>query len=78
VQNELYYSNLEDRALLASLMIDFGMKQSELTDIILELYEKKWRSYWISTKSKNAAFMAFVKYMETYGTRYQNNVVLKL
>ena len=52
------------------------MKQHEVTSIILEIYQHDWESYWYSTKEKNAAFLAFVKYMETYGTQYLNDVTL--
>jgi uncharacterized protein YfaS (alpha-2-macroglobulin family) len=78
VQNELYYSALEDRAILAQLMIDAGMKQYELSEIMLEIYAKDWQSYWYSTKQKNAAFLAFVKYMERFGTQYLSEVELSI
>lgn len=59
-------------------MIDIGMKQHELSEIILEIYKKDWHSYWFSTKEKNAAFLAFVKYMESYGTEYISDAGLEL
>lgn len=78
VRNEMYYSSLEDKALLAVLMMDVGMKQHELSGIMLEIYEKDWESYWYSTKEKNAAFLAFVKYMEVYGTSSLNDADIDL
>lgn len=77
VENHLYYSLREDKGVLAQLMIDVWMTEYELSEPILNLYKEDWRSYWFSTKEKNAAMLAFVKYMETFGTQYISGVSLE-
>lgn len=69
-----YYSAIEDKALLAQLLIEYDYDAAEVTDLIVELYGRNWKSYWYSTKSKNAAFLAFTRYMEVYGSEYKNTV----
>lgn len=69
-----YYSPTEDIAHLAILEMKLGKTQAEVTPAIVVLYQKNWKSYWYSTKERNAAFLAFVAYMESYGTQYENTL----
>lgn len=42
------------------------------------MYQHDWESYWYSTKTKNNAFLAFAKYIETYGKDSLNTIEVKL
>lgn len=42
------------------------------------MYDRDWESYWYSTKTKANAFLAFVKYIETYGSDSLSTVAIDL
>jgi hypothetical protein len=46
--------------------MDYNYSKSYIDELIEELYEIDWSSYYYSTQSKNNSFMAFAKYIEKY------------
>jgi hypothetical protein len=64
---------LSDKAIFASLLLDFNDKNDEayIEELVNDLYSYDWSSYWYSTQSKNNAFMAFHKYLAKTGA---NNI----
>lgn len=61
--NYRYWDHLSDKAILASLLIDYNPKDENIEKLIKELYDIDWNSYYYSTQSKNNAFLSFAKYI---------------
>ena len=61
-----YRNSLSDKAIFTSMLIDYDHDINYIDDLIWELYDYDWSSYYYSTQSKNNAFMAFVKYLDKY------------
>ena len=61
-----YWNTLWDKAIFASLLIDFDYSRDYIDRIIDDLYDYDWSSYYYSTQSKNNAFISFAKYIEKY------------
>jgi len=76
--NSWYWSELSDKALFTSLLIDYWYDSPEIEKLIKELYWLDWSNYYYSTTAKNNAFIAFAKYMQKYGTHmyYHEEVFL--
>jgi hypothetical protein len=72
-ESNYYRDNLSDKAIFASLLLDFDDSNDNayIEELINDLYDYDWSSYWHSTQSKNNAFMAFQKYLSKTGA---NNV----
>ena len=66
-----YWDTSSDKAIFASLLMDFDYDDASVYEVIKNLYSFDYGSYYYSTQSKNNAFIAFVKYLEKYG---KNNV----
>lgn len=62
----LYWDNNSDRAIFASILIDYSFEKykSDINDLVFDLYSLDWDSYYYSTQTKNNAFIAFYKYLE--------------
>ena len=60
------YSNIEDKALFTSLLIDLNKENILVEEMIWELYSKNWSSYYYSTKTKNVVFNTFLKYLQKH------------
>ncbi|PID86289.1 hypothetical protein CSB08_01355 [Candidatus Gracilibacteria bacterium] len=67
-----YWSDDSDKAIYTSMLIDYGYSMTEIDDLISELYNKDWNSYYYSTTTKNNSFVAFTKYIEKYGKNKYN------
>ena len=53
-------------------MIDINYDVIKTDEIITDLYDIDFSSYYYSTKTKNAAFTAFAKYIEKIGNKKEN------
>ncbi|MGB2110515.1 MAG: hypothetical protein ACPHY8_00880 [Patescibacteria group bacterium] len=72
--NSTYYWNkLTDIALFTQLIIDVDFDETVIENKIDELYSYDFESFYYSTNTKNAAFRAFVKYIEYTGTQKSNS-----
>lgn len=67
-----YWNTTTDKAILAQLMIDIDYNSLQIDEIITELYDMDFASYYYSTKTKNAAFTAFAKYIEKVWSKKDN------
>lgn len=67
-----YWDNLSDKAILASMLMDYDYDRFYIDYLIKDLYSNDWSSYYYSTQSKNNSFMAFAKYIEKYSSFNQN------
>lgn len=77
-EGSYYYSHLGDTGEFTQLLIDYGADKKLITHYIKEMYDRDWESYWYSTKTKSNAFLAFVKYIETYGAESLSTISLDL
>ncbi|MDD3646175.1 MAG: MG2 domain-containing protein [Candidatus Gracilibacteria bacterium] len=68
-----YWNRIADKAIFASLLMDYNYDKKYIDEIIVELYDRDWVSYYYSTQEKNNAFMAFAKYLDKYGSNNKNN-----
>lgn len=68
-----YWNRIADKAIFASLLMDYNYDKEYIDEIIVELYDRDWSSYYYSTQEKNNAFMAFAKYLDMHWTRNKNN-----
>ncbi len=59
-----YWNDMTDKAIFASMLIDYNYSKNYTDELIWQLYEYDWMSYYYSTQAKNNAFMAFAKYIE--------------
>lgn len=67
-----YWNELTDKGLFLQLLIDVRYDQTIIDNKISELYEYDFESFYYSTKTKNAAFTAFAKYIEAFGSEKYN------
>ena len=58
--------------------MDIGYDEIYVNTLIKELASNDYSGYYISTQSKNAAFGAFIKYMEKYGKKSPTPVEITL
>jgi hypothetical protein len=49
------------------MLMDYNYNKTYIEQLIVDLYDYDWSSYYYSTQTKNNAFMAFAKYLEKYG-----------
>ncbi|MDD2871769.1 MAG: alpha-2-macroglobulin family protein, partial [Candidatus Gracilibacteria bacterium] len=61
-----YWDDISDKAIFASLLMDYNYDRNYIDGLVGGLYEYDWSSYYYSTQSKNNAFMSFAKYIEKY------------
>lgn len=73
-----YWNQDSDKAIFASFLMDANYDEIYVTKIIKELSSKDYVTYYMSTQSKNAAFGAFIKYIEKYGKNRTSNVQITL
>ena len=76
--NSWYWSELSDKALFTSLLIDYWYDSPEIEKLIKELYWLDWSNYYYSTTAKNNAFIAFAKYMQKYGSSASSNFAFSI
>jgi hypothetical protein len=76
--SDRYWDTHTDKAILTSLMMDFGYDEITINEMIKSLYTYDFSSYYYSTQTKNNAFIAFVKYLEKYGKDNINDIKLTL
>jgi hypothetical protein len=77
-EHSYYWNTTTDKAILAQLMIDINYNSLKMDKIITELYDMDFSSYYYSTKTKNAAFTAFAKYIEKIGSKKDNTFDYRL
>lgn len=74
ISNYYYYWNSNsDKAIFASMLMDYDYDFSYIDYLISDLYWKDWSSYYYSTQEKNNSFMAFIKFMKKYSSSKNNN-----
>ncbi len=61
-----YWDDISDKSIFASMLIDYNYSRNYIDELVWDLYDNDWSSYYYSTQSKNNAFMLFVKYIEKY------------
>ena len=71
-EHSYYWNSMTDKAILAQLMIDIDYDVIKIDEIITDLYDTDFSSYYYSTKTKNAAFTAFAKYIEKVWSKKDN------
>jgi hypothetical protein len=57
------------------LLIDYYPDSKILENLLDELYNHNWESFYYSTQAKNNAFMAFAKYLQK--TNLDTNISYK-
>ncbi len=75
-----YRDTLSDKAIFLSLLIDLNDSSydSLIEDLVGDLYNYDWDSYYYSTQSKNNAFIAFYKYLEKNKSNNKTSFSFKL
>lgn len=64
--NSWYWDRHSDKALFATLLIAYDYDRIYITELIKELAENDFEGYFMSTQSKNLAFIAFIEFMKKY------------
>jgi len=73
-----YYNRLSDKGEFTQMLLDYKYDKALVWTYINEMSQIDWSSYWYSTKSKNNAFAAFIKYIEIYGKDSVNTLTINL
>ncbi|MDQ7010077.1 MAG: hypothetical protein Q9M94_07340 [Candidatus Gracilibacteria bacterium] len=73
-----YWSKKSDKAIFATILIDYGYDEKVIIKYIKELYGIDWSNYYYSTTAKNNTYIAFSKYMEKYGNNSSSNFAFSI
>ena len=71
-----YWDRTSDMATFVSILMKMDYDQTYITTLVKQLGDIDYENYYLSTESKNAAFWAFIDYMEKYGN--DKNVTVSL
>lgn len=63
-----YWDDNSDKAIFASMLMDYDYNLDYINNLVFDLYDNDWSSYYYSTQAKNNAFITFYKYLEKYQT----------